>query len=145
MAVLSTGPIANDPVSGVRSTQTVLIKLDNRDPVNFSNVVIEGFHLNGTRILYVQELVTIGPNEVLSRSYFANFDAIEFVFTISGPAENETQISVWGKNAAGEFVPAHRLVSDELLGTEIAEPQGDTGPQGDQGPQERSRGPRTAR
>ncbi|TKH37083.1 collagen-like triple helix repeat-containing protein, partial [Paenibacillus polymyxa] len=113
MAVLSTGPIANDPVLGVRPTQLVTVKIDNRDSVNSSTVLIEGFILNGSRTLYVQQLVAVGPNVVLTRNFFAGFDAFEFVFTTSGPAEDETQISVWGKDALGQLVPAHRLVSDE--------------------------------
>jgi YVTN family beta-propeller protein len=48
--------------------------------------------------------------------YFANFDAFEFVFTTGGAAAGQTEISVWGKNAVGQLVTAHRLVSSELLG-----------------------------
>ncbi|MBM0632750.1 collagen-like protein, partial [Paenibacillus polymyxa] len=79
----------------------------------------------------------MGPNAVITRNFFANLDAFEFVFTTSGPAVNETQISVWGKDALGQLVPAHRLVSDELLGTDqgVQGPQGVQGAQGDQGPQ----------
>ncbi|KAF6616607.1 collagen-like protein, partial [Paenibacillus sp. EKM102P] len=141
MSVLSTGPIANDPVLGVRPTQLVTVKIDNRDSVDSSIVLIEGFALNGSRTLYVQEQVIVGPNAVFTRNYFADLNAFEFVFTTSGAAENETQISVWGKDTFGQLVPAHRLVSDELLGTGLAGPQGDQGPQGvqgvqgDQGPQ----------
>ncbi|ODB59488.1 hypothetical protein A7311_11245, partial [Paenibacillus polymyxa] len=137
MAVLSTGPIANDPVLGVRPTQLVTVKIDNRDSVNSSTVLIEGFVLNGSRTVYVQQLVVVGPNAVITRNFFANLDAFEFVFTTSGPAVNETQISVWGKDALGQLVPAHRLVSDELLGTDqgVQGPQGVQGVQGDQGPQ----------
>jgi hypothetical protein len=41
MAILSTGPIDNSAVSGVRPTQQVTVKIDNRDSVNFSTVLIE--------------------------------------------------------------------------------------------------------
>ena len=101
MAVLSTGPIANNPVNGVRPTQQVLVKMDNRDSFDSSTVLIQGYYLNGTRTLYVLEQVMLSPNEVVTRNYFANFDAIEFVFTTGGPAEERTQISVWGKNYQG--------------------------------------------
>jgi hypothetical protein len=126
MAILSTGPIENRPVGGVRPTQQVTIKMVNRDSANSSTVIIRGFHLNGTRTLYVLETVTLTPNEVVTRNYFANFDAFQFVFTTSGPAAESTEISVWGKSGSGELVTAHRLVSDELLGSEMAGP---TGPQ----------------
>lgn len=136
MASLSTGPIENRPVGGVRPTQQVTVKMDNHDSVNSSSVLVQGYFLNGTRTLYVLEEVLLTPNEVATRNYFANFDAFEFVFTTSGPAAESTEISVWGKNASEQLVTAHRLVSDELLGAEVAGaqgPQGDIGPQGPQG------------
>jgi YVTN family beta-propeller protein len=137
MAILSTGPIENRPVGGVRPTQQVTIKFVNRDSTNSSTVLVQGYYLNGTRTLYVLEVVSLIPNEVATRNYFANFDSFEFVFTTSGPAAESTEISVWGKNASGQLVTAHRLVSDELLGSEVVGPQGPQGaqgPQGEQGP-----------
>ncbi|MBE0343801.1 YncE family protein, partial [Paenibacillus sp. 28ISP30-2] len=59
---------------------------------------------------------SVAPNQVVTKNYFANFDAFEFVFTTGGVALSQTEISVWGKNAAGQLVTAHRLVSSELLG-----------------------------
>ena len=115
MAVLSTGPIENSLVNGVRSTQEVTIKFVNRDSVNTSTVLIQGYFLNGSRSLYVLEQIILAPNEVQSRNYFANFDAFEFVFTTSGLAEENSEISVWGRNLSGEIMSLHRLVSDENL------------------------------
>ncbi len=66
------------------------------------------------------EQITITPNEVVTRNYFANLDSFQFVFTISGLAAESTEVSVWGKNASGQLVTAHRLVSDELLGSDTA-------------------------
>jgi hypothetical protein len=114
MAILTTGPIVNTPISGVRLTQTVTIKIVNNDPVNTSTVLIEGYYLNGTRTLYVLESVPLGPGEVITRNHYANFDGYEFLFTTSGDAAKQTEISVWGKDANGELVDAHRLVSSEL-------------------------------
>ncbi len=115
MAVFSTGPIENNPVSGVRPTQQVTIKMVNRDSVNTFTVLIQGYSLNGTRTLYVLEQVMLSPNAVVTRDYFANLNAYEFVFTTSGLAEENTEISVWGRNASGDLTSAHRLVSDEQL------------------------------
>ena len=98
MAILATGPIENNPVSGVRPTQQVTIKIDNRDPGNNATVLIQGYHLNGTRTLYVLELFTVVPNQVVTKNYFANLDAFEFVFTTGGAAAEQIEISVWGKN-----------------------------------------------
>lgn len=134
LVLLSTGPISNPAVGGSRLTRTVLIKLDNRDPVNSSTVLIQGYRLNGTRIIFVLEQVNLAPNQVVTREYFANFDGFEFIFTTSGSAEANTQVSVWGRDVSGQLVAAHRLVADELLGSGQG-PQGVQGPQGTQGPQ----------
>ena len=115
MSIFSTGPIENNPVSGVRPTQQVTIKIDNKSSVDSSTVSIQGFALNGTRTLYVSELVSLAPNQVVTKNYFANLNAFEFVFVTGGAAEDDTDISVWGKNSAGQLVTAHRLVSSELL------------------------------
>ncbi|MFP7447040.1 collagen-like triple helix repeat-containing protein, partial [Bacillus infantis] len=140
MAVLSTGPIANPSVAGARLTRTVLIKLDNRDNANSSTVLIQGYSLNGSRIAYIREQVILAPNQVVTREYFANLNAFELVFNTSGPAEANTQVSVWGRDVSGQLVAAHALVSDELLGSNGSNqgaqgPQGSTGTQGAQGPQ----------
>ncbi|KGE18361.1 hypothetical protein [Paenibacillus wynnii] len=118
MAFLSTGPIENNVsmVTGVRPTQQITIKVDNRSSGNAASALIEGYHLNGTRTLYVSEFLNLAPNQVVTRNYYANLDAFEFTFTTSGMAEEEVQISFWGKDSSGQLVTAHRLVSSELLG-----------------------------
>lgn len=121
MATISSGPIENNLVAGSRLTQSVTVKIDNNDPVNASNILIEGYVLNGTRTLYVLELITIDPNEVLTKTYYADLDGFEFIFTTSGPAESLTEVSMWGKNATGQLVAAHRLVSAEIMGAESFE------------------------
>ncbi|ETT36252.1 hypothetical protein CXK86_13025 [Paenibacillus sp. BGI2013] len=113
--ILSTGPIENNPVNSVRPTQQLTIKIDNRNLVDGSNILIQGYYLNGTRTLYVLELISINPNQVLTKNYYADFNSFEFVFTTSGLAEQQVQISVWGKDAAGQLVSAHRLVASEQL------------------------------
>jgi hypothetical protein len=114
MAILSTGPIVNSAVNGVRPNQQVTVIVDNRDSVNFSTLLIEGYLLNGSRKLYVHELFSIPSNLVVTKTYYTDFVAFEFVFTTGGAAANQTEISVWGKNGVGQLVTAHRLVSSEL-------------------------------
>ena len=97
MAILSTGPIENRPVGGVRPSQQVTVKIDNHDSANSSSVLIQGYSLNGTRTLYVLESVSLAPNQVVTRNYFANLDAFEFVFTISGPAAESRRYLFGGK------------------------------------------------
>ena len=69
--------------------------------------------LSTTRTLYVSELISISPNEAVTRNYFANVDAFEFMFEISDEQVGEVGISVWGKQASGELVDAHRVVEHE--------------------------------
>jgi hypothetical protein len=114
MAVLSSGPIENNAISGMRSTQQITVIMDNRDSVNSATLLIQGYVLNGSRTLYVLELIEVVPNQVVTKNYFANFDSFEIVITTGGAAASQTEISVWGKNAAGQLVTAHRLVSSEL-------------------------------
>ncbi|SEK87212.1 hypothetical protein [Paenibacillus sp. OK003] len=117
MTVLSTGPIDNSPVLGVNPSSFVTVRIVNRDLVNSSALQIYGYILNGERTMYVSELIEVFPNQVLTRNYSTNFVAYEFVFTITGAAVNETEVSVWGKTSSGELVDAHRLVSAEQLGS----------------------------
>ncbi|MCL6457673.1 MAG: hypothetical protein K6T85_06675 [Gorillibacterium sp.] len=114
MAVLLSGPIQNNAVSGVRPTQQVTIKITNRDSVNFATVLIQGYILTGTRTLYALGSFGVAPNQVVTQNYSANFDAFEFIITTGGTAATQTEVSMWGKNAAGQLVAAHRLVSSEL-------------------------------
>ncbi|XXM72454.1 hypothetical protein ACQ0QQ_00710 [Lysinibacillus sphaericus] len=116
MAVLSTGPIENPAVGGVRQVTQITVIADNRSSASASSVLIQGFILDGTRTLYVSELVNLAANQVVTRNYFGNVNAYEYVFTTSGPAEDSTQVSLWGKSASGAVRFSQRLVSDEILG-----------------------------
>ncbi|WP_339303597.1 hypothetical protein [Paenibacillus sp. FSL R5-0519] len=115
MAVLSTGPIENNLSGGSRPTQQVTIKMVNTDSINTSNILIEGYSLNGTRTLYVQQSVNLNPGQVFSQTYYANLNGYEYVFTTGGDAAALTEISVWGKNNTGQLSTAHRIVLKELL------------------------------
>ncbi|KAF6614267.1 MULTISPECIES: hypothetical protein [Paenibacillus] len=115
MTLLTTGPIENSPVSGVRTIQQVTVKMVNRDLVNSSTILIQGYVLDGLRTLFVLEVIALAPNAVATRNYTVNFNAYEFVFTTSGLAEESTDISVWGKNESGAIIGAQRIVADEQL------------------------------
>ncbi|MEK3747200.1 hypothetical protein NYE25_03050 [Paenibacillus sp. FSL E2-8871] len=117
MTILSTGPIENSPVSGVRPTQQVTIKFVNRDSIISSTIQVEGYVLNGTRTLYAQDEFVLSPNQVITKNYYADLNAFEFIFTLEEAASEVTQISAWGKNSSGQLVTAHRLVSSEVLDT----------------------------
>ena len=110
MAVFSTGPIENSPVLGIRPTQMLTVKIVNRDSVNSYNLLIQGFILGTSRTMYVNEMVTILPNEVLTKNYFADLNAIEFEFATTEEVEAEVGISIWGKQSTGQLVDSHRVV-----------------------------------
>ncbi|MGW7158093.1 collagen-like triple helix repeat-containing protein, partial [Paenibacillus taichungensis] len=130
MSFLSTGPLENNSVSGVRPTQSVTVRMDNRSDVTASTIQIQGYYMSGgLRILYVSESFDIAPNQVITNSYYANFDAFEFTFTTTAMVDDPVQVSVWGKSSTGSLVTAHRLVSSELLG-EIPSSTGATGTTG---------------
>jgi hypothetical protein len=118
MAFLSTGPIENNPVNGVRPTQQVTVKIDNRSVDSASSVSIQGYYLNaGTRVLYVSEVVQIATNQVITKNYYADFNGFEFIFVTPAnmtELSDFIQISVWGKSSTGQLVTAHRLVSEVL-------------------------------
>ncbi|WP_310829954.1 hypothetical protein [Paenibacillus pedocola] len=115
MAILSTGPVENNPVSGVRPTQSVTVRIVNLSSVSTAGLLIEGHYLNTLRNLYVSEVLSVAPNEALSRDYFADLDAFEFMFTTNGNVETELGISVWGKQADGQLAEVHRVVAHEKL------------------------------
>lgn len=111
MTLLTTGLIENTVISGVRPTTDLVVRISNDDVVAVS-VLIAGFFVTGpTKTQYVEELLNILPGNVTTRTYFAQFNAFEFQFTTSSIA---TEISLWGKNAAGDLTAAHRAVPEEL-------------------------------
>ncbi|WP_275445962.1 exosporium glycoprotein BclB-related protein [Paenibacillus sp. ACRSA] len=133
MSFLSTGPIENNSVNGVRPTQSVTIRIDNRSDTVTSTIQLQGYYMtDGSRILYVSESFDIAPNQVITNNYFANFDAFEFTFTTTAVVNDPVQVSVWGKSSTGSLVAAHRLVSSELIGV-IPSITGATGSTGSTG------------
>lgn len=119
MALLSTGPIDNSPILDTRPTKTITVKIVNRSDIEISSVVIQGFILGVSRTIYVNELLDIAPNGVLTRNYFADLYAFEFLFTTSEVVEAKVGISVWGKGDSGQLVDTHRVVSWEKQGEEF--------------------------
>lgn len=113
MARFSTGPVDNQSEAEGRLAQLLTLKAVNRDSVNAGTVLIEGFIISGSRTLYVQELVSLSPNQVLSRNYFCNVDTYEFLLTTGDAAESAIEVSLWGKDSAGNIVAAQRLVFEE--------------------------------
>ena len=104
MSFLSTGPIENNSVSGVRPTQSVTIRIDNRSDAVTSTIQIQGYYMtDGSRVLYVSESFDIVPNQVITNNYYANFDAFEFTFSTTAVVNDPVQVSVWGKSSTGSL------------------------------------------
>lgn len=111
LAQLTTGLIENTPVSGVRPTTNLVANISNNDTTMIS-VLIKGYYVSGaTKTQYVEDLFSISAGNVLSLTYYAQFDALEFIFA---PSSNAVDISTWGKNAAGELTAAQRALPAEL-------------------------------
>ncbi|WP_212029770.1 hypothetical protein [Metabacillus lacus] len=121
MAVFKTGPIDNNTTDGNRPTQSVTAVIINTSQTNAASILIQGYFLNGNRTQYVSELFRIEPNQVINREFFADFDGFEYIFTTGGSGEEGVELSIWGKNEAGEIVAAHRLVYDELVRDETSQ------------------------
>lgn len=125
MASLTTGLIINTEVGGVRPSSTLSVKITNPDSVS-STIQISGFYWNGSsKIAYALNLLTLAPGEVANNDYFVQFDTFEFQFITSSDI---TEITAWGKDAAGNMTGVHRLLPVEfnLLGSE--EIAGEIGP-----------------
>ncbi|WP_340023848.1 collagen-like protein [Paenibacillus sp. FSL K6-1096] len=137
MAVLSTGPIENSIVaeSGLRSTQRITVRMVNHNLTDVYHIWVQGYHLSDVRTLYVEELFSVLPNQMITKDYDANFDAVEFNFLLGDAAVADAKISVWGRDQNGELVTAHRLVSSELIGAGNNTPgeMGATGATGETG------------
>lgn len=133
MSFLSTGPIENNMVGGVRPTTQVTVRIDNRSDITASTVSVQGYYLSdGVRNLYVSEAIDVAPNQSITTTYFADLDGLEFTFLTPATVNDPVQVSIWGKSSTGALVTAHRLVSAELLG-EIFGITGATGATGAQG------------
>lgn len=77
MVFLSTGPIENNMVGGVRPTQQITVRIDNRSSIEASTVTVQGYYLlGGVRNLYVSESINVAANQVITSNYFANLDAL---------------------------------------------------------------------
>ena len=124
MALLTTGLIENSPVSGIRATTVLSVRVVNDDSASAS-VQISGSYVSGTTTTaYVLEVFILEPGEVATRSYSANFDAFQFQFTTS--LEN-VEISAWGKDNEGNLIAAHRVLPAEL---DLLDQNGGAGPTG---------------
>ncbi|MFD2700474.1 hypothetical protein ACFSVM_08320 [Paenibacillus shunpengii] len=110
--VVTTGPILNSAVNGLRPVQMVTVKMINRSLTQNASILIQGYVLDQVRTIYVEQLFNLNPNAVFTNDYIANVDGYEFKVSVED--HDAIEVSVWGKDGAGHIVSAHRLVSSEL-------------------------------
>lgn len=114
MPTLSTGPIENNAVAGVRPSQQVTVRLVNPSSTNNLSAILEGYYLTGIRNLYVSESYNLTPGQVVTRTYFADLDAYEFVLNAPSVENEFIEASVWGKRSSGELSDTQRIVLREI-------------------------------
>ncbi|SFI38783.1 hypothetical protein SAMN02799624_00752 [Paenibacillus sp. UNC496MF] len=115
MAIISTGPIDNSPTAGLGISQQAAIHLANRSASGSATVLIQGYHLTGSRTLYVLEQIVLAPNEHAVKRFFSGLAAFEFVLDVSGPGQAGVEAALMGVSASGAIVAAVRMAAAEGL------------------------------
>ncbi|SFS52356.1 hypothetical protein [Paenibacillus sp. 453mf] len=110
--LVTTGPILNNAVNGLRPVHMVTVKIINKSLTQNASISIQGYVLDQVRTNYVAEFFNLDPNAVYTNTYQANVEGYEF--EVSALDNDAIEISVWGKDASGQIVSAYRLVSSEL-------------------------------
>ena len=111
MPYLTTGLLDNTIVAIDRPSSTLLVEISNEDTSTVA-IQIEGFLQNGAKkVKYVDEFFTLAAGTVTQRNYYTPFDVFEFQFFVSSQAAN---LSVWGKDVAGNLTSAYRVVTEEV-------------------------------
>jgi hypothetical protein len=107
------GPLENEKPN----TEVVWTKILNNNSKTSVTVNVKVFGLNGTKTLVDSQTFTIGPES----SGFINTDVSElFEYDVEvkvyGPDRtvDKTLISVFGKDAEGNLVGAHRVLKSEM-------------------------------
>ncbi|MBB2482102.1 hypothetical protein H5P36_18170 [Bacillus sp. APMAM] len=115
--VYSTGPLENQiDASAAKSSTTVYTKVLNNHKHTTITAKIEVFRLDGTKTLIDIATLTISPNSSgFHVSDVSNAFEFEVQIKISPSRDiNDVLIGVFGKDAAGNLNPSHRLVHKEL-------------------------------
>lgn len=124
MALLTTGLIKNNEVSGVRPSSTFSIRMSNADPVSAS-IRVSGIYWTGTtNTEYVLDVLTLAPGEEVNLNYFAQLDAFEFRFITNSDG---IEISAWGGNAAGGLSVVYSVLPTAFFPTGIERKAGEAG------------------
>jgi YVTN family beta-propeller protein len=98
--------------TGSRPSVTFTARLRNKEPLA-AVVQVRGFYLNGTaKTEYVCDSITVGPGGVMDINHYAEFDALEFRFTISS---EDVEVSAWGKNAVGNMTVVYHLQPVDII------------------------------
>ncbi|KAA9000368.1 hypothetical protein F4V43_14640 [Paenibacillus spiritus] len=114
MPEYSTGPIDNPLTDASRTTAQLTVRLLNAHPSAAAGVLIEGYILGPTHTLYVSEYIALAPNQTSVRTYYANFDGLEYRFTVNEEAGDRVRIFAGGIGPDGGLNAVHRVLVREL-------------------------------
>lgn len=108
--ILTTGPVEN--AAGNSSVSTWIKVLNNHDSQSV-RAEITVFSLNGTKNPIGSAVLEVAP---LTSQYetFDIADVLQFEVQIALSSVELVYVSVWGKDANANLVPAHRFVPSEL-------------------------------
>lgn len=110
MASLTTGLIENNKVSGVRPCKMLLVRFSNKDLVS-TKIRIDGYYWFKTnKKEYVLDYIILAPGEVADKSFYAEFDAFEFLFISSSDA---FEVSVWGADNTGRKTMKYNVLPQQ--------------------------------
>ncbi|WP_407313689.1 YncE family protein [Desulfosporosinus sp. SB140] len=114
MAILTTGIIKNNSISGVRLSSMFLVKVTNHGLFTGS-LQIRGFYGNvheSAKTEYVLDILTVEPKSEMNKTYYAQFDSFEFRFITSS---DTVGISAWGKDPSGNLTVSYPVLPEELM------------------------------
>lgn len=124
----STGPLENATgLRGPNQSEEVFVKILNNNVAGPLNVAIQAFSLDGAKTPIPTPASLFGGDNTIDpgASDFMQImlpdNTVEFVVevevagTVPGALSELALVSVWGKDSAGNLVPAHRVSSSELI------------------------------
>ncbi len=111
--ILTTGPVEN--ASATPAVSTWVKVLNNRE-TEAVQAEVTVFALNGSKTQLASAVLEVAP---LSSDYeiFDITDVLQYEVQIVLDQPEQVYVSVWGKDANAELIPAHRFVTAELSQT----------------------------
>ncbi len=108
--IYSTGPVENAAINASTSTWVKVLNLSENKDVS---VEVKVFRLNGQKAEIASSNFIVFP---LSSDFdvFEVLDILQYEVQISVSDKANVLVTVWGKDADANLLPAHRFVQNEL-------------------------------